>query len=216
VDPHICPEQPGLSPDLGKSEEGVNYLRRLKAPVAEGVASGATARGDGKTGVATMGPGFIERRKSPRLRCSGSAEFRADGSDVRMWGTLTDISLHGCYVEMNATFPVDTKVDLVLKSFGIQIRSAGRVRATYPSLGMGICLVDIEPLEQLRLKQLLAALSGHNTSYTAKSSEESGMKETLSAADPRSILGEITKFFQNNQLLSRAEFYQIAKRARRL
>jgi hypothetical protein len=214
VDPHICPERTGLSPDLSQSEDGVNYLRRLKTAGAEGVPPDP-ARGDGKTGVATMGPGFKDRRQSPRLRCSGSVEFRTEGSDVRMWGTLTDISLHGCYVEMNATFPIDTKVALVLKSFGIQIRTAGRVRATYPSLGMGICFADIEPLEQLQLKQLLAALSGRGTIYTAKSAEESGMKETLASADPRAILGEITGFFQNNQLLSRAEFYQIAKRARR-
>jgi PilZ domain len=215
VDPHICPERTGLSPDLSKSEEAVNYLRRLKTPVAEGASSGAAARGEGKTET-TMGPGFIERRQSPRLRCSGSAEFRTEGGDVRMWGTLTDISLHGCYVEMNATFPVDTKVSLVLKSFGIQIRTAGRVRTTYPSLGMGICFADIEPLEQLQLKQLLAALSGRSTIHTAKSAEESGMKETLASADPIAILCGIREFFQNNQLLSRGEFYQIAKRARRL
>lgn len=215
MDPHISPEQPGVSPDLSKSEDAVNYLRHLKGPVAEGMPSGAAARGDGKTGASALGPGFKDRRQSPRLRCSGSAEFRAEGSDVRMWGTLTDISLHGCYVEMNATFPVDTKVGLVLKSFGIRIQTAGRVRATYPSLGMGICFADIEPLEQLQLKQLLAALSGRSTIYTAKSAEETGMKEALGSADPRAILGEITGFFQNNQLLSRAEFCQIAKRVRR-
>jgi PilZ domain-containing protein len=215
VDPHIPPEQPGASPDSSKSEEAVNYLRRLKAPVGEGMSRGAASRSDSKSGAATMGLGFKDRRQSPRLRCSGSAEFRVEGSDVRMWGTLTDISLHGCYVEMNATFPVDTKVALILKSFGIQIRTAGRVRATYPSLGMGICFADIEPLEQLQLKQLLAALSGRSTIYTAKSAEESGMQETLASADPRAILGEIMGFFQNNQLLSRAEFCQIAKRARR-
>ena len=55
-----------------------------------------------------------------------------------MWGTLTDISLHGCYVEMNATSPIDTKVDLVLKSFGIRIEVSGTVRTSYPFLGMGI------------------------------------------------------------------------------
>ena len=215
VDPHISPEQPGLSPDLSKREEAVNYLRRLKGPVAEGMASGAAGRGDGKTGGSPSGPGFKDRRKSPRLRCSGSVEFRVEGSDVRMWGTLTDISLHGCYVEMNATFPVDTKVDLVMTSFGIRIHSAGRVRAIYPSLGMGICFADIEPLEQLQLKQLLAALSGRSSIYAAKSAEENGMKEALGSADPRAILGEIMRFFRNNQLLSRAEFCQIAKRARR-
>ncbi|MGB9204219.1 MAG: PilZ domain-containing protein [Terriglobales bacterium] len=215
VDPHLSPEQPGLSPDLSKTDDAVNYLRRLKGTVAEGLPSGAAARGDGKTGVATMGPGFKDRRQSPRLRCSGSVEFRVQDSDVRMWGTLTDISLHGCYVEMNATFPIDTKVDLVMKSFGIRIHTLGRVRATYPSLGMGICFAEIEPCEQMQLKQLLTALSGRSTIYTAKSADESNLKEALGSADPRAILGEIVGFFQNNQLLSRAEFCQIAKRARR-
>ncbi len=215
MEPNIHPEQSGSSPDSSKGGEGVNYLRRLKAPVAEGVPAAATARGDGKTGAATTDLGFKDRRQSPRLRCSGSVEFRAQGSDVRMWGTLTDVSLHGCYVEMNATFPVNTKVDLVLKSFGIRIHTKGTVRATYPSLGMGICFADIEPLEQLQLRQLLAALSGRNTIYAGKPAEEVGMKETLGSGDPKTIVAEIARFFQNNQLLSRAEFYQIAKRARR-
>jgi hypothetical protein len=215
VDPHISPDQPGLSQDLSKSDDPVNYLRQLRGPVAEGMASGGAARGDGKAGGSPFGSGFKDRRQSPRLRCSGSVEFRVEGSNVRMWGTLTDISLHGCYVEMNATFPVDTNVDLVMTSFGVRIHTAGRVRATYPSLGMGICFADIEPEEQRQLKQLLAALSGRSTIYAAKSPEEVSMKEILASADPRTILGEVMGFFRNNQLLSRAEFYQIAKRARR-
>ena len=36
MDPHISPEQPGLSQDLSKSDDAVNYLRRQKGPVAEG------------------------------------------------------------------------------------------------------------------------------------------------------------------------------------
>ena len=215
MDPHIHPDEQGLSPDSSKGGDGVSYLRRLKAPVAEGARSAAAARGASKTAAATAGPGFQDRRQSPRLRCSGSVEFRAQGSDVRMWGTLTDVSLHGCYVEMNSTFPVNTKVDLVLKSFGIRIHTAGTVRATYPSLGMGICFADIEPLEQLQLRQLLAALSGRGTISTGKSAEETGTKETLGSGDPKAIVGDIAGFFQNHQLLSRAEFYQIARRARR-
>ncbi len=215
MDPNIHPEEPGLSPDSGKGRDGVSYLRRLRTPVAEGVPAGATAKGDNRTGAVTAGPGFKDRRQSPRLRCSGSVEFRVRDSDVRMWGTLTDISLHGCYVEMNSTFPVDTRVDLVLKSFGIRIHTAGTVRATYPSLGMGICFADVEPLEQLQLRQLLAALSGRSTISADKPAEETGTKETLGSGDPKTIISEIAGFFQNNQLLSRAEFYKIAKRVRR-
>ena len=134
----------------------------------------------------------------PPARCSGSVEFRAEGSDVRMWGTLTDVSLHGCYVEMNTTFPVNTKVDLVLKSFGIRIQAPGTVRTSYPFLGMGICFAEIEPEQQLQLKQLLAVLAGRNAVSNGGSAEENGMKDTLRSADPRAFLDEITKFFRRN------------------
>ena len=212
MDPHIHPERPGLSPDSGESKDGVNDLRPLKGAVPESATAGAA----GRAPAATAAPAFKERRQSPRLRCSGSVELRVQGSDVRMWGTLTDVSLHGCYVEMNTTFPVNTKVDLVLKSFGIQIRTPGAVvRATYPFLGMGICFADIEPEQQLQLKQLLAALVGRGAVSNGGSPEENGMKDTLESADPRAFLDGIRQFFRRKQLLSRDEFYQIAKRVHR-
>jgi hypothetical protein len=219
VDPHICPELPGLSSDLSKSEEGVDYLRRLKGSVTEGVTAAVPQDGD-KTAVAMAASGIAasgikDRRQSPRLRCSGSVEFRSEGSDARLWGTLTDISLHGCYVEMTTTFPVDTKVDLVLKSFGVRIHTAGTVRATYPSLGMGICFADIELVEQLHLQRLLFSLAGQSTIQAKGPGEETGIKEILREADPNIIFQEITEFFHHKQLLSRTEFHQIAKRARR-
>ncbi|HEX7425080.1 MAG TPA: PilZ domain-containing protein [Terriglobales bacterium] len=193
----------------------MNYLRRLKGEVAEGAPADAAAKGGGRAPADATTIDWTIRRKSPRLRCSGSAEFRAEGSDVRMWGTITDVSLHGCYVEMHTTFPVGTKVDLVLKSFGIRIQAPGTVRTSYPFLGMGICFAEIEPEQQLQLKQLLAVLAGRNAVSNGGSAEENGMKDTLRSADPRAFLDEITKFFRRNQLLSRDEFYQIAKRVRR-
>src|ERR1019366_5307033 len=48
VDPHIYPEQPGLSPDSSEGKDSVNYLRRLKGEVAEGAAADAAAKGGGR------------------------------------------------------------------------------------------------------------------------------------------------------------------------
>jgi len=214
LDPRINPGQPVLPKDSSSGEEGVNYLRRLKGGAAEGASTDAVATGGGRTPADATSPAWKERRQSPRLRCSGSVEFRAEGNDVRMWGTLTDISLHGCYVEMNTTFPAGTKVELVLKSFGIRIQVPGTVRATYPFLGMGICFEEIAPEQQLQLKQLLAALGGHSAVPSGRSAAES-MTDTLRSANPRTFLDEIKMFFQKNQLLSREEFDQIAKRVRR-
>jgi len=215
VDPRIYRAQPDLTPDSSNGDEGVDYLRRLKGAPVEGVPADAVARGSGEAPAAANSLAWKEKRRSPRLRCSGSAEFRTEASDVRIWGTVTDVSLHGCYVEMNTTFPVGTKLDLVLKSFGIRIETPGEVRASYPFLGMGICFGEIEPVQQMQLKQLLATLAGRSAVSNGISAQENSMKDTLAAADPRTFLNEITEFFQKNQLLSRNEFHQIAKRARR-
>jgi hypothetical protein len=221
IDPRIfpapAPAQPDLAPDPSIGDESVDYLRRLKGAAVEAAPADATARGGGGAPAAanSNSNAWKERRQSPRLRCSGSAEFRAEGNDARMWGTVTDVSLHGCYVEMNTTFPVDTKVGLVLKSFGIRIEAPGTVRASYPFLGMGICFAEIEPAQQLQLKQLLAALAGRSAVSNGMSAEENSVKDTLASADPKSFLDGIAEFFQKNQTLSRDEFHQIAKRARR-
>lgn len=216
MDPRIYRPQPDLASGSSNGDEGVDYLRRLKGSAAEGPPpADAVARSGGKAPAGADSAAWRERRQSPRLRCSGSAEFRTEASDVRIWGTVTDISLHGCYVEMNTTFPVGTTVDLVLKSFGIRIETPGTVRASYPFLGMGIRFEEIQPVQQLHLKDLLTALAGRSAVSNGTSAEEKSVKDTLRSADPRAFLDEITEFFQRNQLLSRNEFHQIAKRARR-
>ena len=194
----------------------MDYLRRLKGAAAEVPPADVAARAGEAALEALNNPVWKERRQSPRLRCSGSAELRTGASDARLWGTLTDISLHGCYVEMNTTFPVGTTVDLVLKSFGIRIETPGTVRVSYPFLGMGICFAEIEPVHQLQLQQLLAALAGRNAAASnGISVEQKSVKDTLGSADPKAFLDGITEFFQSNQTLSREEFHQIAKRVRR-
>lgn len=213
MDPLIHPDQPGSSPEPNKADEAANYLRRLKANLTQAKPPEAPANAKGAT--AAPAADWKERRQSPRLRCSGSAEFRVAGNGVRMWGTLTDISLHGCYVEMNTTFPVGTRVGLVLKSFGIHIHSQGTVRATYPFLGMGISFNDIDIEEHQRLKQLLAALAGQKEFAPSVAADESARKESVTLADLPAFFAALTEFFQKQQLLSREEFYQIAKRVRR-
>ena len=217
IDPRIfpAPAEPDLAPDPSNGDESVDYLRRLKGAAVEAAPADAVARGGGGAPAAANSNAWKERRQSPRLRCSGSAEFRAEGNDARMWGTVTDVSLHGCYVEMNTTFPVDTKVGLVLKSFGIRIEAPGTVRASYPFLGMGICFAEIEPAQQIQLKKLLAALAGRSAVSNGMSADENNLKDSLASADPKSFLDGIVEFFQKNQTLSRDEFHQITKRARR-
>ena len=106
---------------------------------------------------------------------------------------------------MNATFPIDTKVDLVLKSFGIRIQARGTVRTSYPLLGMGIGFADIEPGQELQLKQLLDVLTGQSAVSNGESARENGMKNYMGTVDLRAFLDEMTEFFRKNQMLCREE-----------
>ena len=82
---------------------GADYLRHLKREQdPPDVAHGPVSEPARKEGTASP----QERRQSTRYKCEGSAQFRVNGSDVHTWGTFTDISVHGCYVEMTATYPV--------------------------------------------------------------------------------------------------------------
>lgn len=80
---------------------------------------------------------------------------------------------------------------------------------------MGIRLAEIEPEQELLLKQLLATLAGRSAVSTAGPAQEDGMKDMLASADRSAFIDEITEFFHKNQLLSREEYYGIAKRVRR-
>ena len=242
MDPHTYPDRSGLVPGVGDadaSNESVNYLRRLKGtateagpakaktmddngsrtPAAAIAATIATVSAPVPAPVSSQAPSasrtFIERRKTPRLRCSGSLELRAEGTDVRIWGTLTDVGLHGCYVEMNTTFPIGTKVDLVLKSMSIRVETPGIIRATYPFLGMGMSFANTKPEQQQHLQQLLSALRSRSHFVTPDLAQHDEKKDPLASADPKALVEEITLFFRKNTELPREEFYQIAKRIRR-
>jgi len=215
VDPYVSAEQPDPRPDSRKTDDGASYLRRLKAQT-EGEEPSSTAASAGPTALAPQNSfAGKERRRSPRFRCAGSAEFTAEGSNVRMWGTLTDISLRGCYVEMSTTFPVDTRVELVLETLGIRFRARGTVRISYPFLGMGILLTEIAPDQKVLLEGLLSTLAKTTTVSNPEVAQDSSAAETLVAADPIAFLNELKRFFDSKALLSREEFLRIAKRCRR-
>ena len=201
-----------LFEELRKREDGAEYLRRIKQLSSEPAEpAGAASPGAPAASVSSSGR---EQRRSPRFHCAGSAEFRVDGSDVRMWGTLSDISLHGCYVEMNNTFPVDTKVSLLLEAMGVRVRTHAVVRVSYPFLGMGLGFLKIEPAQLQQLKRLVEMLAGQTSAVTKESAAPTSTY-SLADVDPRVMLDALTEFFRSNLRLSRTEFYDLAKRARR-
>jgi hypothetical protein len=68
--------------------------------------------------------------------------MRADGCDVHTWAAFTDVSLHGCYVEAQATYPAGAMLPMKLEANGVRLETKGSVRVSYPYLGMGIAFEE--------------------------------------------------------------------------
>jgi hypothetical protein len=156
-----------------------------------------------------------ERRQSPRYKCEGSAEFRAEGSDVRTWGTFTDLSLLGCYVEMKATFPVGAMVDLSLELNGLRAQVKGEVRVSYPFLGIGIAFREATAENQLGLQQMVRSL----IPPTAKVHEAYSVEPV---AEPTSLpiivnagaaLQALADYFEVYSALTKGEFVRILQKS---
>jgi len=213
MDPNVVQEQPGTGGGVGHplGENGADHLRRLKAQLIAEAQGNAAAAKTGPSASAAL----RERRRSPRFQCSGSVELHSPGSDVRIWGTLTDISLHGCYVEMPTTFPLDTEASLNIESLGIRVSTRAKVRATYPFLGMGMCFTDTEPGQQRQLEQLLRALIAQHKVIGSSPAHSTAAPDIVATADPQLLVEKLSEYFNSNGLLSREEFYAIAKRVRR-
>ncbi len=204
---------------------GVAYLRALKHSVSPVATAAAPARdtGAGEPGtnstVADSGDRFkgSDKRRSPRYRCEGSAELSEDGCEVRTWATFSDISLHGCYVEAQATYPAGTVLHMKLDAGGVRVESRGNVRVSYPYLGMGIAFVEMSAENQARLRELLAKVSrpsmimGPGIASSLPSSTPLDAMRTI--ANPAAAVQALTEFFESRQMLMRDDFLRIVRKS---
>ena len=209
--------------------EGVAYLRALKQSVVQPCGA-ATAPAPDATVDHQVAPTHLpaaavdqfqgaEKRRSARYKCEGSAEVREEGCDVRTWATFTDISLHGCYVEAQATYPAGTRLHLKLEANGERVEVEGKVAVNYPYLGMGIAFETMPEEDRARLKRLLATLSHHCLVMgpgIASSLPASGPLEKLPLiSDPAAGIQALVEFFEDRQLLMREDFLRILNKSQK-
>jgi len=207
--------------------DGTAYLMALKHSVAQpgGAATAPAPEAAPRDQLAAAGATphaddqfhGAEKRRSPRYKCEGSAEVREEGCDVRTWATFTDVSLHGCYVEAQATYPAGTALNLKLEANGVRVESKGTVRVTYPYLGMGIAFETMSDENKDHLKRLLATLSHHCVIMgpgIASSLPSNGPLEAVpSISDPATAIQALIEFFEGRQMLMREDFLRILKKS---
>ena len=95
------------------------------------------------------------RRRFERTPCRIPAKVRIAEEDVTLPGTVTDISPAGCYIEMLAPLPSDTKVELNLASGTSNLSCTGVVRSTLSGMGMGLAFDSMDASQLQKLKSIV-------------------------------------------------------------
>jgi hypothetical protein len=211
-----------------ENNEGVAYLMALKrsaVPDAIEVAPERELDPEPAAGIEqamaspTSQPQYkgAEKRRSPRYPCEGSAQMRELNCDVHTWATFTDISMHGCYVEAQATYPVGTDLHMRLEANGFRVETPGKVRVSYPYLGMGIAFVEMSEENRTRLKELLASIVRPHVIMGP------GIASTLPAFNAPEVIPAITNaqaavdaliaFFGDRQMLMREDFIRLLRQS---
>jgi PilZ domain len=190
---------------MNSEVDGAAYLRRLKQDEP-----GPQAQVQKATDPMLKHLGKAERRATPRYKCQGSAQVRVENSDVRAFGSISDISLHGCYVEMPTTYPVGTLVALLLELGGHKVEVKGEVRATYSFLGMGIKFGEITAENRLRLGEMVL-MAGREVRLAVPHPENNSPDWAIpQIRDPKRIVDALGSFFLRRASLSREEFTRMA------
>lgn len=127
-----------------------------------------------------------DRRQFPRRSCRIEAQVTMDDGSVQLPGTVTDISLGGCYVEMLAPLPTDTAVELQLKPEGATLEMSGKVRSSQTGLGMGIAFTGMRPADFEKLQRLAPTPAKPTAAQKPADTEPAGQRAAAAPADTSS------------------------------
>jgi len=87
-----------------------------------------------------------ERRRTPRYVFFASAELLEEKSEVRVASRVSELSLHGCYLDMMNPFPKDTTVLLKIWTDEMIFQTKGRIIYSQPNMGAGVVFLDVQPM----------------------------------------------------------------------
>jgi hypothetical protein len=86
-----------------------------------------------------------ERRRTPRYVFFASAELFEEKSEVRIASRVSELSLHGCYLDMMNPFPKDTLVLLKIWADEKAFQAKGKIIYSQPNMGAGVVFLDVQP-----------------------------------------------------------------------
>jgi hypothetical protein len=104
---------------------------------------------------------YKEKRRSPRYPFIATAELVEESSDTRMSSRVSELGLHGCYLDMMNPFPQDTRVLVKIYAGNEFFEAPASVVYSQPNMGMGVKFHEVKPhFAQVLNGWLLKAMHG--------------------------------------------------------
>jgi hypothetical protein len=120
-------------------------------------------------------PGSVEQRKTVRFRCQNSVEVHVD-QGASFWGTVADLSLGGCYVEMPIPLQPGTKLRVGIWFGQTKAWAEAQVAHRTPGLGIGLRFTEISDPDLDQIRRFLASLAP----FAKKPMRAGGLQEAKS------------------------------------
>ena len=86
-----------------------------------------------------------DRRREPRFPFIASAQVQDESTGSRLPSRISDISLHGCYVDIVNPFPDGTAVKVKIFTETHEFEAPATVVYNHPHLGMGLLFRQVNP-----------------------------------------------------------------------
>ena len=133
------------------------------------------------------------------------------------WATFTDISLHGCYVEATATYPVGTHLHVKLEANGFKVQAKGARAGDLSLLGDGHRLHEVSEDDRSQLRDLLRSISRPSVILGSRASSVEAVLQRSEflppVTNPAAAIKAMVQFFDERQLLTREEFSRLLRKS---
>ncbi len=98
---------------------------------------------------------YQEKRRSPRYSFIASAELIEEKADVRIASRVSELSLHGCYLDMMNPFPMGTLVLVKIAAGESFFEAKSKIVYAQHNMGAGVGFLQIAPNSQAVLERWL-------------------------------------------------------------
>ena len=98
---------------------------------------------------------YQEKRRSPRYSFIASAELIEERADVRIASRVSELSKHGCYLDMMNPFPKGTLVLVKISAGEGYFEAKSKIVYSQPNMGAGVGFLEIASASQVVLDRWL-------------------------------------------------------------